>query len=100
MLAPDCRDGCRPGAGGGAEGWERLGGAGGGGMEAVLLYYLYQDLRGRAPGLRDWLAATGRELGLRGRVRVALDGLNVTVRAQVATHVVCSSILCGLCCLF
>lgn len=49
----------------------------------VLLYYKYLDL-GRLEGQKEelavWMEAMCSGLGQVGRVRVALDGLNVTVR--------------------
>jgi hypothetical protein len=53
--------------------------------QAVLLYYCYLQL---TPALADdlaaWMQAECRTRGLRGRVRVAEDGLNVTVRGGAA----------------
>jgi len=51
-------------------------------VEGVLLYYAYRDLRACQAEVRDWMEALCTSLGLVGRVRVALDGLNVTVGRQ------------------
>ena len=58
--------------------------------DAVLLYYKYTPLAGREAGVRDWYEALCARLRLRGRIRVAADGVNVTVggaRASVDAHV-------------
>ena len=56
----------------------------GGNGDGVLLYYKYVALEhGTCEALAAWYARGCTALGLRGRVRVALDGVNVTVRAGV-----------------
>jgi len=51
----------------------------------VLLYYKYTGLdSAQRNALREWYQETCTALGLRGRVRVAFDGVNVTVRALLA----------------
>eukprot|EP00240_Pyramimonas_obovata_P005512 CAMPEP_0118936094 /NCGR_PEP_ID=MMETSP1169-20130426/16003_1 /TAXON_ID=36882 /ORGANISM="Pyramimonas obovata, Strain CCMP722" /LENGTH=335 /DNA_ID=CAMNT_0006879205 /DNA_START=278 /DNA_END=1281 /DNA_ORIENTATION=- len=54
--------------------------------ESILLYYKYASLEAPAVQLelRVWMEQLCRRLDLRGRVRVALDGLNVTVRGKDA----------------
>jgi predicted sulfurtransferase len=53
---------------------------------AVLLYYKYLDLgeSGREV-CTAWFEASCRAAGLRGRVRVALDGVNATLGGNVGT---------------
>eukprot|EP00887_Chlorella_sp_A99_P007560 scaffold28.g7560.t1 len=54
-------------------------------VEGVLLYYWYCDLRGaRQREAAAWLEALCARLGLVGRVRVAADGINVTVGGRLA----------------
>ena len=60
------------------------GGALSGEAEGVLLYYAYRDLRQCQAEVRDWYKALCRQQGLVGCVRVALDGLNVTVGGSLA----------------
>lgn len=52
--------------------------------EGVLLYYAYRDLRQCQAEVRDWFEALCCSQGLVGRVRVALDGLNVTLGGSLA----------------
>lgn len=49
--------------------------------EGVLLYYRYQDLsrEGCRENLKLWYEEGCESLGLRGRIRIAEDGINVTV---------------------
>lgn len=47
--------------------------------EGVLLYYKYVDLIGEQEAVKDWYQETCGRLHLRGRIRVARDGVNVTV---------------------
>ena len=49
-------------------------------MEAVLLYYKYVPLSNNKDEMIAWMQSNCVDLGLRGRVRVANDGINVTVR--------------------
>jgi predicted sulfurtransferase len=53
--------------------------------EGVLLYYAYRDLRQCQAEVRDWYETLCQRQGLVGRVRVALDGLNVTVGGSLAS---------------
>lgn len=47
--------------------------------EGVLLYYKYVDIHQQQREIHAWLQRLCEELQLRGRVRVARDGINVTV---------------------
>ena len=47
--------------------------------EAILLYYKYVDLASHQQDVKDWYLNVCREPELRGRVRVAKDGVNCTV---------------------
>lgn len=51
------------------------------GRQGVLLYYQYQDLaeRDKRQALHEWYVDGCHRWGLRGRVRIAQDGVNVTV---------------------
>jgi predicted sulfurtransferase len=53
------------------------------GVEGVLLYYKYVDLRDRRDEVKRWFEELCARLRLVGRVRVALDGINVTVGGSV-----------------
>ena len=46
----------------------------------MLLYYKYVDLEAHQSQLHGWMLSLCQRLQLRGRVRVALDGINCTVR--------------------
>ena len=48
--------------------------------DAILLYYKYAPLAGREAEVKAWYEARCGVLRQRGRVRVATDGVNVTVR--------------------
>lgn len=51
-------------------------------MAGVLLYYKYVELSHTDRwAIADWLQDLCSRLHLQGRIRVALDGVNVTVRA-------------------
>ena len=47
--------------------------------QTVLLYYKYVSLREGRDVIVDWMRSNCEGLGLKGRVRVAYDGINVTV---------------------
>lgn len=51
------------------------------GVEGILLYYSYVDLSEKQEAVSDWYSGLCSNLKLVGRVRVAKDGVNVTVRA-------------------
>jgi predicted sulfurtransferase len=51
-------------------------------MPHVLLYYCYADLRRTRAEVAEWIELLCLRLELQGRIRVAFDGLNVTVRVQ------------------
>lgn len=58
--------------------------------EGVLLYYKYVDLRLQQHEVHAWIQHLCTELHLRGRVRVARDGINVTVggsHAALQSHI-------------
>ena len=48
-------------------------------MQAVLLYYKYITLQDDRAAVAQWYQNNCGDLQLRGRVRVAHDGVNVTV---------------------
>ena len=48
-------------------------------MKCVLLYYKYVDIGDQRRQIADWFREACNRLHLKGRVRVALDGVNVTV---------------------
>jgi predicted sulfurtransferase len=48
-------------------------------MEAVLLYYKYMNLSVERQDIGAWMLSSCTALNLKGRVRVANDGINVTV---------------------
>lgn len=50
----------------------------------VLLFYKYVDIGDQRRQVADWFREACRRLQLKGRIRVALDGVNVTVCAP--TH--------------
>lgn len=52
------------------------------GGEVVLLYYKYVPLAGREAAVADWYRALCGALRQAGRVRVAADGVNATVRRR------------------
>ena len=45
----------------------------------ILLYYKYVDLTGEQTAVKQWMQTLCEDLGLRGRIRVAQDGINTTV---------------------
>ena len=49
---------------------------------AVLLYYKYVDLSAKQAEVAQWMLELCTSLELKGRIRVALDGVNVTVRTH------------------
>lgn len=51
-------------------------------VESILLYYCYVDLRACREAVHAWFIKLCEDLQLKGRVRVAFDGINVTVCAQ------------------
>jgi predicted sulfurtransferase len=51
-------------------------------MGAVLLYYKYVNLSEQRQDIAAWMLSSCTELDLKGRVRVANDGINVTVRSS------------------
>ncbi|KIZ00894.1 hypothetical protein MNEG_7068 [Monoraphidium neglectum] len=53
------------------------------GGHGILLYYKYVILAGREAELAAWYEAQCSGLGQKGRIRVAADGVNVTVRRTV-----------------
>jgi len=62
------------------------------GGRAVLLYYKYTGLdSAQRDALRLWYQETCTALGLRGRVRVAFDGVNVTVRGPACSFPACNA---------
>jgi predicted sulfurtransferase len=48
-------------------------------VNGVLLYYHYVDLEDQQVCVHKWMQETCDNLQLRGRVRVAKDGINATV---------------------
>lgn len=48
-------------------------------VQGVLLYYKYVDLTEKQGAVQDWMERLCQDLGLRGRIRVAKDGINTTV---------------------
>eukprot|EP00884_Botryococcus_braunii_P022116 jgi/Botrbrau1/8589/Bobra.0380s0010.1 len=48
-------------------------------VESILLYYCYVDLHACREEIRAWFLHLCERLELKGRVRVAFDGINVTV---------------------
>ena len=78
-------DGAAEIGGSGGGGGAAAGGAGGPAkalspaVEGVLLYYGYRDLRSCRGEVAAWIEALSTQLGLVGRIRVALDGLNATL---------------------
>ena len=46
----------------------------------ILLYYKYVDLTARQEEVQQWFLTLCGELKLKGRIRVARDGINCTVR--------------------
>ena len=46
----------------------------------ILLYYKYVDLTARQEEVKQWFLTLCGELELKGRIRVARDGINCTVR--------------------
>lgn len=50
------------------------------GTPGVLLYYRYVPLAGHQEAVRDFYLSLCQGLGQNGRIRVATDGINVTVR--------------------
>ena len=55
--------------------------------EGILLYYKYVDLASRQEDLRQWFLTLCKELQLKGRIRVARDGINCTVGHAAFLHV-------------
>ena len=51
---------------------------------AILLYYKYLDLQEHQDSVAAWYKCVCEQLSLRGRVRVAVDGINVTLGGQTA----------------
>ncbi len=49
----------------------------------ILLYYTYVDLSDQQADVHQWMLCLCRDLDLRGRVRVAMDGINCTVSSFV-----------------
>ena len=47
--------------------------------EAILLYYEYVDLTSHQQDVKAWYLNVCKGLDLKGRVRVAKDGINCTV---------------------
>ena len=45
----------------------------------ILLYYKYVDLTTRQEEVKQWFIGLCERLELRGRIRVAKDGINTTV---------------------
>ncbi len=45
----------------------------------ILLYYKYVDLTERQGEVQAWFLSLCKELNLKGRIRVARDGINSTV---------------------
>lgn len=62
-------------------------------LHGVLLYYKYVNLQGQAQGdVTAWIEAGCKQLNLRGRIRVAEDGINVCVAGTMdALQQVCCS---------
>ena len=56
--------------------------------EGILLYYKYVDLTSHQEVLKAWYLNLCKELDLKGRVRVAKDGINCTVSIQSSATVV------------
>ncbi len=52
----------------------------------MLLYYCYADLSECRDDIYLWLKSNSENLGLRGRVRIAFDGINVTVRSHRTSY--------------
>jgi len=52
-------------------------------QDGVLLYYKYCELADSTAALAAWLEEGCARLGLRGRVRVARDGVNATLRGSM-----------------
>jgi predicted sulfurtransferase len=52
-------------------------------QDGVLLYYKYCELADSTTALAAWLEKGCARLGLRGRVRVARDGVNATLRGSM-----------------
>ena len=61
--------------------------SGTGSGEGVLLYYYYGSMEsvGGREGVKAWMTANCEDLELRGRVRVAMDGLNCTLGGTMAS---------------
>lgn len=59
--------------------------------KGVLLYYKYVDLSRDQEDLRGWMQHLCNDLQLKGRARVAKDGVNVTV--WLAKPATCSGTL-------
>lgn len=55
--------------------------------EGILLYYKYVDLASRQEDVRQWFLTLCEELQLKGRIRVARDGINCTVDHDAFLHV-------------
>jgi predicted sulfurtransferase len=53
-------------------------------MSAVLLYYKYIDLSEGRDAVTEWMRGQCADLQLKGRVRMAFDGINVTVRPHAS----------------
>ncbi len=51
--------------------------------QGVLLYYKYVDLTEEQGAVKEWMQNLCQNLGLRGRIRVARDGINTTVSLQM-----------------
>lgn len=56
-------------------------------VQSILLYYCYVDLRACREAVHSWLSKLCEELQLKGRVRVAFDGINVTVCGASSCYV-------------
>lgn len=50
--------------------------------QGILLYYKYVDLTGQQTAVQQWMQSLCEDLGLRGRIRVAQDGINTTVHPE------------------
>ncbi|BDA43290.1 probable thiosulfate sulfurtransferase/rhodanese-like domain-containing protein at N-terminal half [Coccomyxa sp. Obi] len=52
--------------------------------QGILLYYKYVDLTDQQTAVQQWMQSLCEDLGLRGRIRVARDGINTTVGGSMA----------------
>lgn len=63
----------------------------------ILLYYKYVEIGDQRRAVADWFREACQRLNLKGRVRIALDGVNVTVRTSTCVVAEQSSSALELC---